>query len=63
MIQVTKAPQEGAVVDVMTSSPPEIKSQVEFIKGKRAVALGIVVENTANTYKVVVVASETGGGQ
>jgi len=63
MITVTQAPKEGKVVDVMTSNPPEINSQVEFIKGKRAVALGIVVENTANTYKVVVVASETGGGQ
>ena len=60
MITVTKAPSEGAIVDVMTSSPPKTNTQVEFIKGKRAVALGIVTETKPNTYKVLIVASEVG---
>lgn len=63
MITVTQAPSEGAVVDVMSSSPPAVNSSVEFIKGKRTVALGIVTETGQNTYKVLVVASETAGQQ
>lgn len=63
MITVSKAPSEGAVIDVMTSNPPAVNSQVEFIKGKRAVALGVVTETNQNTYKVLVVASETAGQQ
>ena len=61
MITVTQPPKEGAVVDVKTSSPPQVNSQIEFIKGKQAVALGIVTEVTSqNTYKVLVVLSEAG---
>lgn len=64
MIQVSKAPAEGAVIDVKTSNLPELNSRVEFIKGNRAVALGIVIETpTPFTYKVLVVASEAGGIQ
>ena len=63
MITVTQAPKEGKVVDVMTSNPPEINSQIEFIKGKRAVALGVVTETNTNTYKILVVASEEGAKQ
>lgn len=61
MITVTQAPEEGEIVDVMTSNPPALDTRVEFIKGKRAVALGIVTETNRNTYKVLVVASEAGG--
>jgi len=61
MITVTQPPKEGAVVNVKTSSPPQVNDTVEFIKGRRAVAIGIVLEvPSPHTYTVLVVASEAG---
>lgn len=63
-INTTKAPTEGTILNVQTSKLPKLNSQVEVIKGKVAVAIGIVVNHTSShTYQVLVVMSETGGMQ
>ncbi len=63
MLTVTKAPNEGVVLDVISSNPPPLNSEVELIKGKRAVALGLVIETKQHTYKILVVTSEADGQQ
>lgn len=58
-ISSNTTPKEGTELHVMTASLPTLGSQIEIIKGKHAVAVGIVTEHTSNaTYKVLVVMSE-----
>lgn len=62
-IQVSKAPPEGQILDVRTSSPPAENSQIEIVRGKTAVAIGLVIQIVnKNWYKVLVVSSEAGAG-
>jgi len=61
MITVTQTPREGEEINVKTSNPPQVNDPVEFIKGRHAVAIGIVLEvPSPHTYTVLVVASEAG---
>lgn len=57
-IRTAAAPREGEVKDIMTSKPPKVNEQVEFILGQRAVAIGIVIETKDHSYKALVVMSE-----